>query len=234
MTIAVSLLGLGFNLSKTSFDSKKRTLENLGYTLKEMSYTDENMRIIEELYSKNKNDVLDSYMDSGAQIDAWLAGEDNKCTDGCDDGKISLFSKFWNYCEGKVKTVVGSLRSLFSDPKKAAKFVLTAGAMAAISFLGGPIGVAIVGTLGFVAACGLINNGIKDFKDAVKTADSATTDSEAKAAFEQMGSGALQAEIGVVCAYNSSSSLFSEYQEVSFLEEFCSNLKDISVLADKS
>ena len=234
MALATSLFGLGFNLDKTAFDSKKRTLENLGYVVNNLNFTDENIDIIDNLYKINKDKFIDSYMTTNEQVESWLSGEDNKCTDGCDDGHISAFSKVWNFFEGAAKTVVGSLTTLFHDKKKLTKFIVTAAGMAAILTFGGPIGAAFVGVVGVVSACGLINNGIKDFINASKAADSATTDADAKAAFEQMGSGTLQVGVGVICAKQSSTALLSEYETVEFTEAFCSNLEDISIIADKS
>ena len=233
MVMSLPLLGLGFNLDKTSFDSKKRTLENLGFSVSGLRFNYENMEIVDKLYKVNRLKFVDSYMDSEAQIDAWLSGEDNKCTDGCDDGHISIFSKVWNFVEGQAKTVVGCVRSLFNDPVKLFKFVGTAALMAAIAITG-PVGVAVVSIIGIVGACGLINNGIKDFKNAVEISNNATSDAEAKAAFEQMGSGTLQVGVGIVCAKQASGALFTEYQPVVFEDAFCSNLEDISVLVDKS
>ncbi|MBR6164023.1 hypothetical protein IKQ26_09090 [bacterium] len=234
MALAVSLCGLGFNLEKVAFDSKKRALENFGYSVKELNFNDRNIEFVDKLYKMTSPVVEDAYKTSNDQLEAWLRGEDNKCTDGKDDGHINIFSKVWNFIEGSLKTAVGSLHTLSKDKKKLAKFVTTAAIMAGIAVFGGPVGAAVVGIIGFVGACGLINNGIKDFVNAAKIADSATTDAQAKAAFEQMGSGALQVGVGVICAKQTSTSLLSEYEATEFADAFCSNLEDISILADKS
>ena len=166
MVMSVPLAGLGFSLGKVEFEGHKRALKNLGYDLGDLRYSYENSLQVKSIYDDIK-------VVNDDEVDAWLCGEDNKCTDGKDDGKISISSKIGNFFEGMAKTVVGSIRTLITDRKKGAKFVATAAVMAGLVAFGGPVGAAIAGVVGLVGAAGLIVNGVKDFVKATKVANQA-------------------------------------------------------------
>ena len=240
MVLSLPLLGLGFNLNKVEFEGRKRTLERLGYDVKELKCNQENIFQVKSLYEDVAKMAIGVNFNQTKeeQVDAWLSGEDNKCSDGKDDGHISPLSRIWNFLEGAAKTIVGSIRTLSSDPVKLTKFVGTAAVMAGLVAFGGPIGAAIATTAGLIGACGLIANGIKDFIVANKIANQAQTDAEAKAAFEQMGSGTLQVGIGIYCGGKVLDSIPSGSIKPTkppvFEDEFIENLKDVSVLADNS
>lgn len=228
MVMSVPLAGLGFSLGKVEFEGHKRTLKNLGYDLGDLRYSYENSLQVKSIYDDIKK-VNDD------EVDSWLCGEDNKCTDGKDDGKIGIFSKIGNFFEGMAKTVVGSIRTLTTDRKKGAKFVATAAVMAGLVAFGGPVGAAIAGVVGLVGAAGLIINGVKDFVKATKVANQATTDAEAKAAYESMGSGTLQVGVGVFCGKKIlTAPAFNPAEPPVFEEEFASNILDVSALVDNS
>jgi len=237
MVLSLPMLGLGFNLNKVEFEGRKRTLERLGYDVKELKCTQENIFEVKSLYDIAKLSTGVNFNQTKAEeVDAWLSGEDNKCTDGKDDGHISIFSKAWNFVEGMAKTVIGSVRTLATDKKKLAKFVGTAAVMAGLVAFGGPVGLAIATAAGLIGAGGLIINGVKDFITATTIANHAQTDAEAKAAYEQMGSGTLQVGVGIYCGGKIIKSLPTAQPETPpvFEEEFVANLEDVSVLVDNS
>lgn len=100
----------------------------------------------------------------------------NKCTDGSDDGQINGVSKFLNACEG----VLGMGKNLVTN---AIKHPIKTAAM---------IGVCCLPYVGPALAIGMgcygVYNGVKQIEYASEVADNATTDAEAKAAWENMGS----------------------------------------------
>ncbi len=230
MVMSLPMLGLGFSLGKVEFEGRKRVLSNLGYDLSDLGYSYANSSIVKSIYDfANVKQINDD------EVETWLCGEDNKCTDEKDDGKISIFSKIGNFFEGMAKTVVGAIRSLTTDIKKCTKFFATAFVMAGLVAFGGPVGAAIAGIAGLIGAAGLIFNGVKDFVKATKVASQATTDAEAKAAYESMGSGTLQVGIGVFCGKKIlTAPKFNPVKPPVFKDEFIANIKDVSVLADKS
>lgn len=236
MVMSVPLLGLGFNLGKVEYEGKKRALENLGYDFGDLKYSKESSLKVNSIYDvvKMSSGVNVNKIDDDA-VDAWLCGEDNKCNDGKDDGKISIFSKIGNFFEGMAKTVVGSIKTLATDRKKRIKFVASAAFMAGLVAFGGPVGAGIAAVIGLAGAAGLIINGVKDFVKATKVANQATTDAEAKAAYEQMGSGTLQVGVGVFCGKKiMTAPAFNPKQPPVFVDEFNANLADVTVLVDKS
>lgn len=234
--MSLPLLGVGFSIGKVEFDGKKRILERCGYDVKDLKFSKENVFQVESLYDVVKlSSGINVNKINEEEVDAWLVGEDNKCTDGKDDGKISIFSKIGNFFEGMGKTVVGSVRSLAKDKKKCAKFVATAAVLAALVAFGGPFGAGLAACVGLVGAIGLVTNGVKDFVSATKKANKATTDAEAKAAYEQMGSGTLQVGVGVYCGKQVlTAPAFNPKKPPVFAEEFEANLADVSALVDKS
>ncbi len=112
----------------------------------------------------------------------------SKSTDGKDDGKISLWEKVKSGVSGAAKGIINGVADILSDPKKIA---LTAGAIA-LSIACPPAGVAL-------AAVGAAGGAIQVGKG-IYNATKATTDAEAKEAFENIGSGTLQVGLSVVGA----------------------------------
>ena len=129
-------------------------------------------------------------------VDSWLSSE-NKCTDGCDDGKISFWSKAGNLLEGVAKTVVGGLKNFLSDPKNIVKAVVATVAMSALYAVCPALAIGI----GFLGGAKLFGDGIKTIIDGVKNAESAKTDAEAKDAWEEIGNGSFKTGVGAYVMY---------------------------------
>ncbi len=108
-----------------------------------------------------------------------------KCTDGSDDGKLS----FWENIKYAAKGVVNSILSI---PKAIIENPVQAIAMTALCCMPG-IGPLAMGAL---AALGVFN-GVKQIGNAISIANDATSDAEAKYAWENIGSGAFQTGVSL-------------------------------------
>lgn len=131
----------------------------------------------------------------------------NTCTDGCDDGKIGFFSAVGNALEGVGKGIVNCVKGGFTNSEGHFSLLQTAKtvAMGAACFL------PVVGpALGAVLACYGIYNGAKTVITAAQVANNATTDAEAKAAWEQIGSGTLTTGLSIVGLKASAGALRSQ------------------------
>lgn len=102
------------------------------------------------------------------------------CDDGKDDGKISFGSKILNTLWGAGKAVVNTVKDIVTDPKKAIAAVATTAVCIAF-----PPAAVVVGAVGLVS-------GLKGCATAWQNASKATTDDEAKAAFQDFGASGLQ------------------------------------------
>ncbi len=108
------------------------------------------------------------------------------CTDGSDDGKIGLWEKIKCAVAGPVKSIFNFAKDIFTNPGKA---LLTLGTIAAcVAFP--PLGVAM-------AAVGVVTGAASVVKSGIAAAN-ATTDAEAKAAWENIGSGTFQTVMSAV------------------------------------
>lgn len=121
----------------------------------------------------------------------------NTCTDGVDDGKIDTFSKIGNAVEGVGKSVVNMVTSAI-QPKNWLKTALAIGACC-IPVVGPIVGAGL--------ACYGVYQGGKQIINAAQLAESATTDAEAKAAWENIGGGAFTTGISIVGLKGSASAL---------------------------
>ena len=123
----------------------------------------------------------------------------NTCTDGSDDGQISGVSKFLNICEGVLGMGVNMVKGAIKHPFK------TAITMAAccIPVVGPAIGIGL--------GCYGVYNSVKQIGTALEVANSATTDAEAKAAFENIGSGAAGAALSAVAIKGSAGLMKKQY-----------------------
>ncbi len=115
-----------------------------------------------------------------------LSYGNNTCTDGEDDGKINPLVAAGNILEGAGKSFVGIFTNAIKHPFK------TAAVMGAccIPVIGPAIG-------GYLAARGICS-GVKTLVNGIKVANSATTDAQAKAAFENIGGGTFTTAASVV------------------------------------
>lgn len=100
----------------------------------------------------------------------------NKCTDGSDDGQINGISKFLNICEGVLGMGKNLVTNAIKHPIKSAGMV----ALCCIPYVGPALAIGM-GAYG-------IYSGVKQIEYASEVAENATTDAEAKAAYENMGS----------------------------------------------
>lgn len=122
---------------------------------------------------------------------------DNTCTDGCDDGQIDTMSKVGNFLQGIGKTVKNMVTTAL-QPKNWLKTALTIG-VCCIPVVGPAVGAGL--------ACWGIYSGGKQVINAVQLAESATTDAEAKAAWENIGGGTFTVGLSVVGLKGSANAL---------------------------
>lgn len=123
-----------------------------------------------------------------------LSTSSEKCTDGKDDGKIGIFSAIGNAIKGVGKTVVNGVKGMFTDSNgnfSLGKTLLSVGTAAAcIAFPAvGVAACAIGGVMGAVQ----VGKGIYN-------ATTATTDAEAKEAWQNIGGGAFTVAASVTGA----------------------------------
>ena len=108
-------------------------------------------------------------------------------SDGADDGKIGFFSKVGSFFKGIGKTVKNAVKNLFT-PKGFLKTALAVG-LCCIPGIGPVIG---MGMLAYGAV-----KGVKTVAQGAVAAHNATSDAEAKAAWENIGSGTFQVAASV-------------------------------------
>lgn len=115
------------------------------------------------------------------------------CTDGVDDGKLSLGEKAKSFKTGITNKIKNQLKNIFSGIFKENRLpVVVAGALlAGITFLAGAAGfTTLIAGLGYAVTGFGIYNIIKTGKemfDSSKEAKNATTDVEAKQAYAKIG-----------------------------------------------
>ena len=175
--------------------SKETKTDEKGY-LKSHKYDEEYLKTINDAIKGQIENVTNSdYEYDGNLIEKWLTS-DNECTDGKDDGKISFWSKVGNILEGAAKTIVGTVHNIFTDPKKLAITAISGLAIAGIACI--PIvGPYIAAGIGIAGGTGLLVNGIKTIVKSAQRAEEATTDAEAKDAYEDIGEGGAESACGV-------------------------------------
>ena len=117
-----------------------------------------------------------------------------KCTDGKDDGKIGFFSKLFHAAKGIVKTVVNGVKGMVTDKNGNFSLGKTLLSVATTALC---IAVPAVG----LAACavGVVAGGIQVGKGIIR-ASQATTDAEAKEAWQNIGGGAFTVAMSVAGA----------------------------------
>lgn len=123
---------------------------------------------------------------------------ENSCTDGVNDGKISFGSKVANLAEGVWDMGVNAVKTAIKNPIQTALAI-------------GACCIPVVGPfIGGAMAIGGIVNGVKQVGTAIQVANSATTDAEAKAAWENIGSGAGATALSAVALKGSAGLLKSQ------------------------
>ena len=118
----------------------------------------------------------------------------NKCTDGKDDGKIGFFSAVGNAVEGAIKGIGNGIKGMFFDEN--GNFSLKNTLKSAVT-----IGACFIPIAGPYIAAGLCAVGaVKGGAGMIKSmynAATATTDAEAKQAFESLGGTTLATGLSV-------------------------------------
>ncbi len=121
-------------------------------------------------------------------------GSGNTCTDGKDDGKIGIFGVIGNVLQGAVRSIPNMIKGAFTGSDGKFSIIKTATTLATgalcIAFPAVGLAACAVG-----AATGVVKMGSN-----VVTALNADTDAEAKAAWEQVGSGAVTTGLSVAGA----------------------------------
>ncbi len=121
---------------------------------------------------------------SGNWFTRWLKGEDKECTDGNDNGKISLGEKAKFFGKGLLGIVKGAINNPF----------MTIATMAGATLLTIATGGAAVP---FLLGAGAIMGGVQMAYSAGKLAN-ASTDAEAQEACESMGNGFASAALSLI------------------------------------
>ena len=119
--------------------------------------------------------------DDSSVFDKQINESGYACTDESDDGQISTWEKVKCVGNGIFNSITGMITGAFKNPLKTAAMV----GLCCIPVVG-PI------AMGYFAAQGLIS-GIKQIAQAAEISDNATSDAEAKYAWENIGSGGFQA-----------------------------------------
>lgn len=142
------------------------------------------------LYTSDNND------NSAKTIDV-----DYACTDGDDDGKISTGEKFESVGKGILKSAINLVTAPFTEAAKGnflPAVVVAGGALLCATPIGAPLAV-IGGALGLAKGVGSIVTGLQK---ADEIANSGTgSDGEAKAAYEQVGSGVLTTGLSATAVF---------------------------------
>lgn len=136
-----------------------------------------------------------------AQVDTYTSSAqsqvsqtDNGCSDGKDDGHISFWSKIGHAVKGVGKTIVNGVKGMFTDSKgnfSLGKTLLSVGVIAA-SVAFPAVGLALC-VAGGISGAVQVGKGIKN-------ACAATTDAQAKEAWENIGGGTFQVAASVAGA----------------------------------
>ncbi|MBQ3642215.1 hypothetical protein II906_09885 [bacterium] len=204
-----SLMALGSNIFTEGNNSEKKNY-SIGKSgiIEDFKYDTDYLKTINrQLTQAIEKETGNKFEVDGNIVEEWLAS-DNECTDGVDDGKISFWSKVGNFFEGVGKTIVGTLHNIVSDPKKLIGTVAGGLALAAISCIPG-VGPFIAGAIGIAGGAGLIATSVKTVAENAKKAANATTDAEAKDAWEGLGEGATEGACGVIAIVTSAKGISS-------------------------
>lgn len=131
----------------------------------------------------------------GIESDYFVSKTGETCTDGKDDGKIGLFSKIGNTIKGIGKGLINTVKGAFTDENgkfslKQTLKTVAIGAICCIPYVGPAIGIGL-------AAKGAIS-GVKTIANGIATANSATTDAEAKLAWQTIGEGGFTTGASVI------------------------------------
>lgn len=136
----------------------------------------------------NTNDITNVSVFSESQ-------NPSECTDGKDDGKLGFFETIGSCISGVFKGAVNMVKGAFTDENGNFSLLQTLKTAATIGacFIPG------VGPYIGAALCAKgIADGVTTIASGISAASNATTDAEAKAAFESVGSGALTTGLSAV------------------------------------
>ncbi len=120
--------------------------------------------------------------------------QNSECTDGKDDGKISFWSKVGNAIKGVGKSIVKGVKGMFTNKEGKFSFGKT---LLSIGTIAASIAFPAVGLT--LCAAGAVAGGVQVVKGGVRAAK-ATTDTEAKEAWQNIGAGTFQVAASVAGA----------------------------------
>lgn len=218
-----TLLNLG--LSAVQANAQTRILKQLGYDKSSLESLYGNEDQLNEIYRSHlgSSDIASEIKEYG--LDGWLAGNDNVCDDGKDDGKISFGDKVSNFFEGMAKNICGTVKDTLSDPKKLLTAIIGIAATSALAIVSAPA--ALVAGIAFGSV--YLINGVKSVIHSAKKASEAHTDAEAMQAWEGIGSGTLEVGVGAASMYFCGKSLYkNEFIPKTYKQEFLSRAKSFS------
>lgn len=156
--------------------------------------TQSNTYTYDQLQAMMANGTIDSSTVQNVSVFNQSA-DPSACTDGKDDGKLGFFESIGSAISGAVKGLVNGVKGMFFDENgnfSLGNTLKTIGTAAACFIPGvGPVIAAGLCTMGVV-------KGVSGVAQGISAAASATTDAEAKAAFESIGSGALTTGLSAV------------------------------------
>ena len=156
--------------------------------------TQSNTYTYDQLQAMMANGTIDSSTVQNVSVFNQSA-DPSACTDGKDDGKLGFFESIGSAVSGAVKGLVNGVKGMFFDENgnfSLGNTLKTIGTAAACFIPGvGPVISAGLCTAGVV-------KGVSGVAQGISAAASATTDAEAKAAFESIGSGALTTGLSAV------------------------------------
>jgi hypothetical protein len=123
----------------------------------------------------------------------------SKCEDGSDDGDISFGEKVGSFFKGIGNVFKNVWEGIKSDPIGSLGKIALGVGLVALTAVTGPIGLAASAVVLGMSAYGVVK-GVKTVVDGAVAASNAGTDAEAKAAWENIGSGTFQTAVSAVAA----------------------------------
>lgn len=166
----------------------------IGTNYSNVNYIDPALYAQAKVNGLNYNDVVAAKAVGATQTDSFVSNSSEACTDGKDDGKIGFFGAIGNAIKGVGKAVVNGVKGMFTNKEgkfSLGKTLLSAGTIAlCVAFPA--VGVAACAIGGVMAAGQVVKGAVN--------ASKATTDAEAKMAWQDIGGGTFGVAMSVVGA----------------------------------
>lgn len=144
----------------------------------------------------------------------YVSQYNNECTDGVDDGKISIWDKIKGIGKGIISSVGNMVKGIVSNPVKSAAII----GVCCIPVVGKFIGLGL-------AAYGTIKSGSQLIQN-IQTADATTSDVEAKDAWQNIGTNGFNLALSAAAAKGCVKGIKSDLNGGSATVNLARNLKN--------